>query len=203
MTSSATKEQYQQMRNALSSWVNLSNDQWRQLAKIFQSRTVNHREHILLPDTAVHEIYFVCHGLLRFYYLSDDGVESNKAFIPENTFAGSLAALALNLSVLYGIQALEPTTYLVTQFSEFVALFEQDPVFERLGRKFAEWLLIRKELRTRSLLQQQGQQRYLTFAQDYPELVARIPQYHIASYLGITEVSLSRIKRSLKQESAI
>ena len=203
MTTSEAKEQYQQMRQALGSWVNLSDVQWRQLAGIFKSKTVNNRDHILLPHTAVHEIYFVSQGLLRFYYLSDDSVESNKAFIPENTFAGSLAALALNLPVLYGVQALETTTYLVAQFSEFVALFEQDPVFERLGRKFAEWLLVRKELRTRSLLQQQGQQRYLTFAQDYPELVARIPQYHIASDLGITEVSLSRIKRSLKQESAI
>ena len=88
-----------------------------------------------------------------------------------------------------------------TQLQDFVNLYERDPVFERLGRKFAEWLLIRKELRARSLLQQQAKQRYIAFAQNYPEFVLRVPQYHIASYLGITEVSLSRIKRSLKSES--
>lgn len=197
------EKEYQQMRLTLQDWVDFNDSQWKQLASIFSIKTVAPRQDILLPHSAVHEIYFIYRGLLRFYYLSDDGAEFNKAFITENTFAGSLAALALDLPLLYGIQALEPTTYLVARFKDFVNLYEQDPAFERLGRKFAEWLLIRKELRTRSLLQQQGKQRYLAFANDYPELITRVPQYHIASYLGITEVSLSRIKRSLLQESAI
>lgn len=191
----------QQMRKALADWVNLTDNQWSQLAEIFSSRTADTRQDILLPHTPIHEIYFVCDGLLRFYYLSDDGVESNKAFIAKNTFAGALAALALDLPVLYGIQALEPTTYLAAKLQDFIDLYEQDPVFEKLGRKFAEWLLIRKELRTRSLLQQQAKQRYVSFAQNYPEFIERVPQYHIASYLGITEVSLSRIKGDIKQAS--
>lgn len=192
---------YQQMRAALALWIDLTDSQWHQLAAIFQLRAVQEREHITFPDTAVHELYFVCDGLLRFYYLSDEGTESNKAFVAENTFAGSLAAARLNLPVLYGIQALEPTIFLAVEFSDFVALYEQDAVFERLGRKFAEWLLIRKELRMRSLLQQKVTERYLNFVKDHPDLVERIPQYHIASYLGITEVSLSRLKRSLTEAS--
>lgn len=191
------------MERALAHWVSLNDRQWSQLAAIFQSRTVNARQNILLPQTSVHEIYFVCHGLLRFYYLSDEGIESNKAFVAENSFAGALAAMNLNLPVIYGIQALEPTTYLVAQLQDFIDLYEQDYVFERLGRKFAEWILIRKELRMRSLLQQQARQRYISFMQNYPELISRVPQYHIASYLGITEVSLSRIKRELTEKSTI
>ncbi len=193
----------QQMRKALADWVNLTDNQSNQLAEIFDSRIVETRQDVLLPHTPIHEIYFVCDGLLRFYYLSDEGVESNKAFVAENTFAGALAALALDLPVLYGIQALEPTTYLAAKLQDFVDLYELDPVFEKLGRKFAEWLLIRKELRTRSLLQQQAKQRYISFAQNYPQFIDRVPQYHIASYLGITEVSLSRIKRELIQKSII
>lgn len=191
------------MRKALAKWVRLDDRQWSQLTEIFGSKTVKPRQNILLPHTSVHEIYFVCDGLLRFYYLSNEGVESNKAFVAENTFAGALAALALELPVLYGIQALEPTTYLVAQLQDFVDLYKRDCVFEKLGRKFAEWLLIRKELRTRSLLQQQAKQRYISFVRDYPKLVLRVPQYHIASYLGITEVSLSRIKRELNRESLV
>ncbi len=188
------------MRKALADWVDLTDNQFSQLAEIFNSRTVKAKQDILLPHTSVHKIYFVCDGLLRFYYLSDRGVESNKAFVAENTFAGALAALNLDLPVLYGIQALEPTTYLVARLQDFVDLYEQDYAFERLGRKFAEWLLIRKELRTRSLLQQQAKQRYVSFMQNYSGLISRVPQYHIASYLGITEVSLSRIKRELAKK---
>ncbi|WP_414588554.1 Crp/Fnr family transcriptional regulator [Scytonema sp. PCC 10023] len=129
--------------------------------------------------------------------MTDDGMESNKAFIAENTFAGSLAAYNLDLPIVYGVQALEPTMLLTASFSDFVALFDQHPIFDRLGRKLAEWLLIRKELRARSLLQQQATERYLDFVKQYPDLVKRVPQYHIASYLGITEVSLSRLKRTV------
>jgi hypothetical protein len=58
-------------------------------------------------------------------------------------------------------------------------------------------LLVRKELRTRSLLQQNAKERYLSFLETYPNLADRIPQYQLASYLGITEVSISRIKNAL------
>ncbi len=187
---------HQQMRIALVKWVDLDEQQWHLLASKFQVKVVQKNEYIALPGTKIHELYFVCSGLLRFYYVIDNGMESNKAFIAENTLAGSLAAYNLNSPILYGVQALEQTMLLTASFNEFVALFEQHPIFDRLGRKLAEWMLIRKEIRARSLLQQQAQERYLDFVQQYPDLVKRIPQYHIASYLGITEVSLSRLKRT-------
>lgn len=189
---------YQQLRNAVDQWVELTDQQWQQFAAIFQEKKVNAQEFILLPGDYVHELLFVCAGLLRFYYLSEDGTESNKAFIAENTFAGPLAASVLKMPVIYGIEALEPTTLLVASYTDFVALFDEHPIFDRLGRKLAEWLLVRKELRTRNLLQYQAKDRYLAFKQQFPELAERVPQYHIASYLGITEVSLSRLKRSLR-----
>ncbi|MBW4646419.1 MAG: Crp/Fnr family transcriptional regulator [Goleter apudmare HA4340-LM2] len=197
MKTAAELTPYQKMRTSLVDWVDLAEPQWHLLASKFQVKTAQKQEYILLPGAKVHELYFVCSGLLRFYYITDDGTESNKAFITENTFAGSFAAYNLNLPILYGVQALEPTVLLVASFSDFVALFEQHPIFDRLGRKLAEWLLNRKELRTRSLLQQQARERYLDFVKQYPNLVKRVPQYHIASYLGITEVSLSRIKRTV------
>jgi CRP-like cAMP-binding protein len=191
---------YQQLRTAVNQWVELTDRQWDKLAAIFHLRTIREQEQMLLPGDYVHELLFVCSGLLRFYYLSEDGTESNKAFAAENMFAGPLAASMLDLPVIYGVQALESTTLLIASYSDFVALFDEDPVFDRLGRKMAEWLLIGKELRTRHLLQYQAKDRYLTFVQTFPELAERVPQYHIASYLGITEVSLSRLKRNLRQE---
>jgi CRP-like cAMP-binding protein len=192
---------YQQLRIAINQWAKLTDKQWDMFAAVFDERTVNEQEHILLPGDYVYELLFVCSGLLRFYYLSEDGTESNKAFIAENTFAGPLAASVLKMPVIYGIQALEPTTLLVANYSDFVALFDEHSIFDRLGRKLAEWLLVRKELRTRNLLQYQAKGRYLAFRQQFPELGERVPQYHIASYLGITEVSLSRLKRDLRLEN--
>lgn len=186
-----------QMRHSVQQWVTLSEPQWQMLAAIFNPKTLEARQHLFYPGSKAFELVFVCQGLLRFYYLDEAGKESNKAFIAENTFAGPLAAAALDLPVIYGVEALEATTLLAADFTKFVALFDQDPVFDRLGRKLTELLLIRKELRTRSLLQQSAKERYADFKEQNPSLMERVPQYHIASYLGVTEVSLSRLKREL------
>ena len=190
----------QQMRSALTSWVEFAEPQWNQFAALFHMRSVREREHVLLPDASLDELCFVCSGLLRAYYLADTGAEANKAFIAENEFAGPLPAAALAAPVICGIQALEPTTLLVANYADFAALLEEHPVFGQFQRKLMVWLLNRKEVRTRSLLQGGARERYLDFVQHYPQLVGRVPQYHIASYLGITEVHLSRLRRTLAHE---
>lgn len=186
---------FEQMRVALSTWVELTELQWQTLAAIFRVRKVEARQHLLQPGSKEHELLFVYQGLLRFYYPAEDGSESNKAFVAENAFAGALAASALNLPVIYGVEALEDTTLLAAKIDDFTTLFDEHPVFDRLGRKLTELLLVRKELRTRSFLQQDATARYLDFIKEHPDLVRRVPQYHVASYLGVTEVSLSRLKK--------
>lgn len=192
-----------QLRAAVHRWVELDDGQWAELAAIFRQRTVAAGEHLLLPGSHVHELVFVCSGLLRFYYLSEKGGEANKAFVAEDAFASPLASAALNLPVIYGAQALEPSILLVAGYAEFTALFERHQVFDRLGRKLAEYLLVGKELRMRALLLQQARDRYLAFVEHHPDLAERIPQYHIAAYLGITEVSLSRLKGELRRAQEV
>lgn len=185
-----------QLRTTLEQWTILSEEAWAQLTAVFTLKTAAPKTNIAFPGDTAHELIFVCQGLLRFYYLSENGKETNKAFVVENEFAGPLASAALNLPLYFGIEALEETTMLVAPFSQFQLLYEQHPAFERIGRKLAELLLIRKEVRMRSMLEQTATERYLDFIQNQPTLAERIPQYHLASYLGITEVSLSRLKNN-------
>jgi len=112
-----------------------------------------------------------------------------------------LVAAARGLPLDYGVQALEPTTLLATPYPAFVALVEErEAVFGRLRQKMMERLLVHKEMRTRSLLQESARKRYLAFLDAHPDLFQRIPQYQIASYLGITDVHLSRLRRALAEE---
>lgn len=182
---------------AAAAWTPLDAAQQRTLAEAFAVRELAAHEHLVLPGSDRHDVLFVATGLLRFYYPSDDGNESNKAFVAEGEFAGALAAANLGLPLLYGVEALEPTVVLSTPYADFVALMDRDPAFERLGRKLAELILTRKELRTRSLLLQSAKERYLDFVEQHPGLVQRVPLYHIASLLGVTDVHLSRIRREL------
>jgi CRP-like cAMP-binding protein len=192
----------QHMRAALVPWVQFAEPEWVRFASLFHVRSVQEREHILLPGARVDDLVFVCNGLLRAYYLSDDGAESNKAFIAEHEFAGPLPATAVDASVMCGIQALEATTLLVARYTDFLALLELHPAFGQFQRQLTAWLLSRKEVRMRSLLQGDARMLYLDFVERYPDLARRVPQYHIASYLGITEVHLSRLRRRLANEFA-
>ncbi|MFK7805501.1 MAG: Crp/Fnr family transcriptional regulator [Anaerolineae bacterium] len=189
-------DSFLQLRTAFNTLTPLPDPEWDRLKKIFQNRQVNLNDFVSHPGDEAHELIFVTQGLLRFYYLTADGKESNKAFIVENQFAGPLASAVLGIPIYYGIQALEPTSMLVAPFQAFTELYETSIHLERLGRKFAELLLVRKELRTRSLLEQTATERYQDLLHKSPHLIERVPQYHLASYLGIAEVSLSRLKNN-------
>ena len=185
------------MKFAMQDWVTLTERQWRTFAAIFEVKWLDAGEHLHYPGEEEHKLMFVSSGLLRFYYPTEDGKESNKAFLTEGTFGGALAAAGLGLPLVYGVEALEETSLLAADLSGLSALYDEHPVFDRFGRKLAEHLLMRKELRMRALLQQNAKERYLELRQAQPDLVRRVPQYHLASYLGVTEASLSRLKREL------
>lgn len=193
---------HQQMRSAIASWVEFTEPEWSRFAGLFHIRRLQEYDHFLLPDVILDELCFVCSGLLRAYYLADDGTEANKTFIVDREFAGPLPAAALGQPVVCGIQALEPTTLLVAQYADFAVLLQEHPVFGQFQHKLTTWLLSRKEMRTRSLLLGGARERYLDFVERYPQLVGRVPQYQIASFLGITEVHMSRLRRMLAHQHA-
>jgi CRP-like cAMP-binding protein len=190
-------QQHEEMRQILSRWVEIPDDLWASFAIVFKSRRVREKEHVIRPHDRFDEIFFVNRGLLRIYYLSADGKEFNKSFISERMFAGSFASYNGISEISCGVQALEDSVLLAAEYRHFAAFYDRHHIFDRLGRMALEWLLVRKERREQSFLLSSAKERFQDFAREHPELVRRVPQYHLASYLGITEVSLSRLKREL------
>ena len=189
--------------DAVRQWADLDADRLATLRRLFVPSQASAGESVALPGSSDHRVAFVERGLLRFYYPTDDGRPSNKAFVVEGEFAGALAAAHLDVPILYGIEALEDTRYLSASVADWTALMDRDPAFDRLGRKLAERILARKERRTRSLLLQTAAQRYADLVDQRPDLVQRVPQYHLASYLGVTDVHLSRVRRALAERTGV
>lgn len=187
------------MRTAIGKWTVLNDASWARFAGIFAPADFEQGAHLVLPGAPLHKLYFVTRGMLRFYYIDAEGREWNKSFAGEGSFAGAFSSYLLALPAPYAIEALERTQLLVAPWASVEALYDSDPSIERLGRRFAEWLAVRKELRERAFLELDATQRYQHFVADHPGLVERLPAYHVASYLGVTEVALSRIKRKLVQ----
>jgi CRP-like cAMP-binding protein len=141
--------------------------------------------------------FFIVQGLVRFFYLTEDGKEFNKHFAMENRYAGSFHSFVLNEPCGFSIQAMEKTRTLVLPYQLLSELYERHACWERMGRTNAERLALIKEAREKELLLDSLEVRYRRVLQEFPGLVDRISQYHIASYLGVTPVALSRVRRKI------
>lgn len=143
---------------------------------------------------------YVYRGLLRAFITDENGTEYNKIFFHENTFPGSMVALLTHTESDFAIMALEQTTIIeINQKAYRQLLFEKDDLktFHIIYLE-RNWV-IEKEKREVSLVQETATERYLKFCRKYPKLTKRIPDYHIASHIGVTPTQLSRVKKSLNQ----
>jgi CRP-like cAMP-binding protein len=190
------------MRKTFSRWADIRDGEWRLLQSLFRFHPVAKSESVLVPGQRPKDILYVASGLLRYYYGGNpdgEGRGSNKVFLSDGMFSAPITGCALDPEPGCGVEALEAGDLLIADASAFNALYDVHPVFDRLGRRMGEWWLGQKELRARSFQLQDARDRYLGFIRTHGDLVQRIPQYHVASYLGITDVSLSRIRRDLSR----
>lgn len=170
----------------------------RRLLKRKKIVTLERGEYFLMAGDVPQYIGFVISGLLRLFYIDNDGVEINKHFCVENTLAISYSAFLQREESKFYVQALEDAKLLVIDHETYTDLLNGHICWQIVARKLAQMLFILKEKREFEFLLNNAQQRYLQFLKDYPNLENRLSQYHIASYLGITPESLSRIRSSLK-----
>lgn len=130
------------------------------------------------------------------YYERGDGRDFNKGFISEGGFCGAIEALITEAPTRLNIEALEPSRLLVFPHRHLRSLYDRDPYWERVGRCFAERLLVKKVRKEAALLMDSASERYEAFLADNPSLENRIADYHVASYLGVAPETLSRLKRA-------
>lgn len=142
-------------------------------------------------------IYFVKEGLARIFYLKD-GIEVTEYFAFENDLIIRAESLFRDKPSTKAIQALENTVFIGIPSEALFSLFDQYPDIERLFRKIIEQAYVQTVIRMEALQFHTAEERYAQLLQDKPSLIQRISLKHIASYLGITQVSLSRIRAALR-----
>ncbi|OUS26182.1 hypothetical protein A9Q99_19595 [Gammaproteobacteria bacterium 45_16_T64] len=158
----------------------------------FQPKTYLHD-----ADAVATDIFFICKGLVRIFYITEDGKEYNKTFGEEGAMLGAIQSAVKAEPSRYHIQALEPVIALSIPIEQLNRLYAESLVWANIGRKAMESLAVRKEKREAQFLLDSAESRYRQFLEDSPQLIARLPLYHIASYLGITDVALSRLRRKI------
>lgn len=140
------------------------------------------------------KIGFVVHGLMKYYYIDRDGNEWIKSFAAEKDFVVSYACFLQQIPSQYSIEAMEDTTILSMDFNAYFANINNSMTWCSIARKYTETIYYEKERREASFLKEDGAERYIRFLRDYKHIADRVALKDIASFLGLTPVSLSRIR---------
>lgn len=145
--------------------------------------------------------FFVEKGLLRSYMLDEDGKEHIIQFAPENWFIVDRSSVYFNDRSEIYIEAIEDTEVVLIDESFFCQANEISPDFGRYNDKLLHNHIRQMQKRINLLLGATAETRYLSFITMYPDLLLRVPQWMIASYLGITPESLSRVRKELAKRN--
>ncbi|GAB3024409.1 Crp/Fnr family transcriptional regulator [Bowmanella dokdonensis] len=175
----------------------LSDATWRDMQAICRLRQLQKGEHWLKAGERPDCFGFVYQGLMRVYALAEQGWEYNKNFFAEGRFPGSMTALLEGKASSLAAQALEDCILLEIDFAGFRELLtlHHDLALFQIQYLETHWLKFR-EKREIALVQDDATSRYERFLQEHGKLADRLPQYHIASHLGITPTQLSRIRKN-------
>lgn len=149
---------------------------------------------LVQPDNRSPKIYFIEEGLIRLFYINQEGKDITHFFFGENNFTMSVESVYFNNADPYGREVLEDSTLRIIHFTEFTDLFEKITPFKTFCFLVAMETLKRFSDRLFSLQFQTAEQRYRYFTEHYPNILLRAPLGDIASYLGITQQTLSVIR---------
>ncbi|MEO1021584.1 MAG: Crp/Fnr family transcriptional regulator [Bacteroidota bacterium] len=171
----------------------LSDEAKSSLKNLLFIRRLNRQEYLIREGDTARYANYLADGIVRVYY-SDDRTEYNKTFFTEHTFPTPLTALLTGEPSQLYFQALTPCIMLSFDFQQFKALSGQHRVFEQLVLRILEKEWTKKERHDIRMVTNDAATNYRIFREEYPGLEQKIPQYHVASYLGVTPIQLSRIR---------
>ncbi len=163
--------------------------------EISRPRLLRNKEFFLRAGDRATETGVVLQGLLREYFISSDGTERTKAFVRESQSTGSLADLLSGRPSRAFIVAEEPARLLTLDYEELRAMIARSPEWIGWSVRLLELAFAGKAEREYELLGLDAAERYAILSDRFPGLESRVAAKHIASYLGITPVYLSRLRR--------
>lgn len=145
------------------------------------------------------EAYFILEGCVRQYYLID-GEEKTNNFFTEEQWVISMQSMTSNSPSRHFLECLEECTLVVGNRDKEELLYSQFPKLETVSRKVMEKVFAEQQELSGSYFTDNPEERYLNLIRTRPELLQRVPQYIIASYIGVKPESLSRIRKRLVEK---
>ncbi len=167
------------------------------LVALCKSQKIAKGQHFIDFGQIPRKFAFVEQGLFRYYYGDEKGNQFTKGFFPENSMLSSYSCMISQQGSHLAIQALEDSVIQVVDYYSWMQLYNDHACWSGFLVKVLEKAFMKKESREREFLLYDAEKRYKIFLDAYPGMEKRIKQHLIASYLGITSVALSRIRKNM------
>lgn len=184
----------------INSRVHLTDQEFNICTKFFVSKKLKRHQFLLNEGDVCRHIGFVNSGCLREYSIDRKGTEHIIQFAVEDWWVSDLNSFISGLPSKYNVDALHDSEVLLLEKSAREELLKNCPKMERFFRLLIEANHVATQQRITDSLSASAEERYLKFIKTYPKLFEQAPQNQIASYLGITPQSLSRIRKELTQK---
>lgn len=174
-------------------WPTVTPDFEAALQEVLVREEIPKKTVILQEGQVAKKMYFVEKGCLRGYYLKE-GTEVNSWFMKEGDFVISIVSFYTQQPSEELIETLEDCVLWSISYQRLHQLYFQHPEFNQVGRLLTERYYVLSEQRTQSLRKKSADERYRQLITSFPDISKRIPLKYIASYLGITSETLSRLR---------
>lgn len=185
--------------NYIHKYINLTSDEEALLLSKIVRRKYLKDQYIVQQGDICKTECFILSGCTKTFYVDDEGQEHIVMFAIEDWWTSDMGSFITQTPADYNIQCIENTELFQISYDIIEELYIEIPKLERFFRKIIERALVASQKRVVSNFSLTAKERYLLFKETYPKIEQRVPQYMIASYLGITKEFLSKIKSQLIQ----
>jgi CRP-like cAMP-binding protein len=174
----------------------LSEPEWEALEQCLVVKQIKKGEFLVKAGQVCNYVSFINSGLVRLYY-TVDGKDISIGFARSGDYTSEYESFLMRRPAAQNIEALTDCEVIHLGYNEMQGLYKQHPNYQEFGRKIAEFLFIMLNQRNTALLVMSPEDRYRQMIHSNPELLQVVPQYMLASYIGVTPEHLSRIRKKI------
>ncbi|GAA4919187.1 Crp/Fnr family transcriptional regulator [Mucilaginibacter defluvii] len=171
-------------------------EEWAAFADIIKFKKLKKKELLLQEGQTCNFIAFINSGVIREYSFQN-GKETTVDFVSENQFITDYQSFIMQTPTMQYLEALTDAELLILRKDGINSLFDRYKIWERFGRLIIERVFCGVEAKRKKIIATTHEEQYRDFAAAYPQIVQQVPQYYIASYLGVTPEHLSRIRKKV------
>jgi cAMP-binding proteins - catabolite gene activator and regulatory subunit of cAMP-dependent protein kinases len=188
---------FEYFQKYLTDKIELSEDQIRLIESVSKPKKLRKKQFLSQEGDLWRYNAFICRGLVKTFSIAENGSEHIINFAPENYWTGDRESLLNGTPSRLNIDAIEPSELILIEKMDFELICTEIPQLNNMVNQIIQKSFIVSQNRILANISYTAEEKYQNFLEKYPHIVNRIPQHMIASYIGITPETLTRLRRNM------